>query len=120
MPAPPMTRELMIETLKIYESAGRNLADAARSASIPYTTFQSRFYKASQAFPDGIPHNYAPISGKWTYERLVGISEPSTRWIIGSDLHIWSVHMETEGIDCGLVIIISGMPVNLISKTQPR
>ena len=85
-----MSVELMIETLKIYESSGRNLYESAKSINIPYTTFQSRLYKAKEKFPDGIPEVNAPIVGKWTYIRLVSIVEPSTRWIVGSDLHVWS------------------------------
>ena len=85
-----MSVELMIETLKIYESSGRNIYESAKSINIPYTTFQSRLYKAKEKFPDGIPEVNAPIVGKWTYIRLVSIVEPSTRWIVGSDLHVWS------------------------------
>lgn len=90
MAAPQMSVELMIETLKIYESSGRNSYESAKSINIPYTTFQSRLYKAKKKFPDGIPEVNAPIVGKWTYTRLVSIVEPSTRWIVGSDLHVWS------------------------------
>ena len=90
MATPQMSVELMIETLKIYESSGRNLYESAKSINIPYTTFQSRLYKAKEKFPDGIPEVNAPIVGKWTYIRLVSIVEPSTRWIVGSDLHVWS------------------------------
>jgi len=90
MATPQMSVELMIETLKIYESSGRNLYESAKSINIPYTTFQSRLYKAKEKFPDGIPEVNAPIVGKWTYIRLVSIVEPSTRWIVGRDLHVWS------------------------------
>lgn len=84
-----MTDELLIDTLKIYEANSRNIIASAKSINVPVSTFGSRLIKAKARFPDGIPEKEFSQS-RWTYSRLVHMEAPATRWIIGSDLHVWS------------------------------
>jgi predicted phosphodiesterase len=87
MAAVPLSIEVMIETLRIWEENKRNAWASARSINIPSQTFQHRLMKAREKFPNGVPEQ---ISAKtWVYPRLVRKELPSTTWIIGSDLHIW-------------------------------
>ena len=87
MPTPSISTELMIETLRVYESCGNNISGAARSLNIPRNTFNSRLERARARFPNGSPD--ANINGRWTYPRIITKEVPNTRWVIGSDLHIW-------------------------------
>ena len=89
MPAPKHSQELIFETLKLYESSGKSCAVAARTLNIPRTTFVSRLNIALERYPDGISDAAHPQS-RWTYPRMVVVEAPSTRWIVGSDLHVWS------------------------------
>jgi len=87
MAALPLSIEIMIETLRIWEDNNRNAWAAARSINIPSQTFQHRLMKAKEKFPNGVPDKISAKS--WVYPRLVRKELPSTTWIIGSDLHIW-------------------------------
>jgi UDP-2,3-diacylglucosamine pyrophosphatase LpxH len=87
MAAQPLSLELLIETLRVYEENGNNCYAAARSINVPSQTFQHRLYRAKEHFPDGVPEN--GIHGRWSYPRMVTKEAPNTKWIIGSDLHIW-------------------------------
>jgi UDP-2,3-diacylglucosamine pyrophosphatase LpxH len=87
MAAAPLSIEVMIETLRLWEEHNQNGWAAARSINVPVQTFQHRLTKAKEKFPKGVP---TEIMGKtWVYKRLVRKDVPSSRWIIGSDIHIW-------------------------------
>ena len=88
MPTPPLSKEIMIETLRLWEENGRNANAASRSINISDKTFTHRLHKAQAEFPDGIPESIKAVR-KWVYPRMITKDVPSTTWIIGSDLHIW-------------------------------
>lgn len=87
MPTPPISIELMLETLRVYEDNNNNISAAARSINVPRNTFNSRLERALEFFPKGSPEQN--IVGRWTYPRLVFKEVPNTSWVIGSDIHIW-------------------------------
>jgi len=87
MPTPPISFELLLETLRVFESNNNNISAAARSLNIPRQTFEYRLNRAKEQFPSGSPEQN--INGRWTYPRIIMKDVPNTRWVIGSDLHIW-------------------------------
>ena len=87
MATAPLSIEIMIDTLRLWEEHKRNGWAAARAINISSTTFQHRLAKAKAKFPNGISDVISPK--QWVYERLVRKEIPSSRWIIGSDFHIW-------------------------------
>lgn len=87
MATAPLSVEVMIDTLRIWQDNGQNAYAAARAINISATTFQHRLNKAREKFPSGVP-DYVDAK-TWVYPRLVRKELPSTRWIIGSDFHIW-------------------------------
>lgn len=89
MPAKPLPDEVLIETLRMYEAAGFNVNGGSRLAGIPRKTFENRFASARIRFPNGISEKIKQ-QATWTYERMKVIEEPSSVWIIGSDLHVWT------------------------------
>ena len=89
MSAPKLPDEVLIETLRMYEAAGFSAKGGAALSAIPRRTFIGRLHNARERFPNGIPDEKKPKS-TWTYERLKFIDEPSSVWIIGSDLHVWT------------------------------
>ena len=88
MPTPPMSKELMVETLRVLAANGNSPTQAARSIGVNIKTFWARIDTAKKHFPDGIPEHFT--QGRWTYPRMITKDLPGTRWIIGSDLHVWS------------------------------
>jgi len=88
MPTPPLSKEIMIETLRLWEENGRNAVAASRTINISDKTFQHRLQKAQATFPDGIPESLK-LTKRWVYPRMITKDVPSSTWIIGSDLHIW-------------------------------
>jgi Calcineurin-like phosphoesterase len=90
MPTPKLSVEVLIETLKIYEANNRQLIIAAKSANIYPATFHHRVQEAFKKFPNGLDDvKEYPQTSAWTYPRLKVIEAPGTKWIIGSDLHVW-------------------------------
>jgi len=87
MATAPLSIEIMIDTLRLWEEHNRNGWAAARAINVSSTTFQHRLAKAKAKFPNGISDVISPK--QWVYERLVRKEIPSSRWIIGSDFHIW-------------------------------
>lgn len=83
MPTKRVSDRVLLETLKAYEAYNRNNNLAADSVGIPRTTFQHRLDLAQKAFPD-------LNTEKWLYPRMIHVNAPSTTWVIGSDIHIWS------------------------------
>lgn len=87
MPTKKLSDEVLYETLKIYEANNRRVVDAAKSLNISHPTLLHRIKLALARFPKGIEELKAP---SWTYPRLQIINKPNSRWIIGSDLHVWT------------------------------
>jgi len=89
MPNPKLSVEVMVDTIRLWELNGQSIAQAARSININPDTFGHRLEKAKQHFPNGLPRS-EHIQGRWTYPRMVRINAPNSRWIVGSDLHVWT------------------------------
>jgi len=87
MPTAPLSNELLIETLRLWEENNRNDASASRSCAVNVKTFAHRRRQAQLKYPDGIPD--MTINGRWNYPRMISKEVPGTLWIIASDLHIW-------------------------------
>jgi len=87
MPTQPISFELLLETLRVFEDCNNNVSAAARSLNIPRQTFDHRLGRAREQFPNGSPEKN--ITGRWTYPRIITKDVPNTQWVIGSDLHIW-------------------------------
>ena len=82
-----LSKEIMIETLRIYESCGKSVTAASRAANIPRKTFDDRLSRAFQEYPDGLPDK--ATVGQWMYPRMIPKDLPGTVWAVGSDIHIW-------------------------------
>jgi len=89
MPAKKLPDEVLIETMRMYEAAGFSIKGGARLSSLPRQTFEGRFNRAKERFPDGVPEE-KKTKVTWTYERMKVVDEPSSIWIVGSDLHVWT------------------------------
>ena len=87
MPAHPLSDEIMIETLRVYEQSGKNAHAAAKATGLPPNTFKARLERAQTKYPNGAPDK--PTVGQWMYPRMVAKEIPSSVWAIGSDIHIW-------------------------------
>jgi len=83
----PLSDDVLLDTLRVYEENNRNCYGAARLLGIPPQTFQNRLYRAKERFPQSKEER--PQSGRWAYPRMVSKEAPNTKWIIGSDFHIW-------------------------------
>jgi predicted phosphodiesterase len=86
MPTPKLPKEILYDTLRALESCGNNNDAAARQLGIHSKTMFHRVKLARIEFPNGIE---AEVPKRWTYPRVKNIEAPNTKWIIGSDLHIW-------------------------------
>ena len=90
MPTPKLSVEVLIETLKLYEAHDRKPSVAAKANNIPPNTFNHRMKMAFERFPNGLDDvKVEKTTSGWTYPRLKTIDAPGTKWIIGSDLHVW-------------------------------
>jgi hypothetical protein len=89
MANPKLSVEVMVDTLRLWELNNKSIAEAARQINVKPDTFGHRLYKAQEHFPNGLP-KAEHIQGRWTYPRMVHIAAPNSRWIIGSDLHVWT------------------------------
>ena len=69
-----LSKEIMIETLRIYEACGKSVTAASRAANIPRKTFDDRLSRAFQEYPDGLPDK--ATVGQWMLS-LIHISEPT-------------------------------------------
>jgi len=87
MPAHPLSDEIMIETLRVYEQSGKNAHAAAKATGLPPNTFKARLTRAQTKYPNGPPDK--PTVGQWMYPRMVAKEIPNSVWAIGSDIHIW-------------------------------
>lgn len=90
MGAKPLSDDILIETLRLYMACNKNAASAAAQCSISRETYISRLKVAQIKFPNW-EHKIESLQARpqWTFDRMVHISAPNTKWIIGSDLHIW-------------------------------
>ena len=89
MPNKKLSVDVMIETMRLFEMNNRSIAEAARQINVNPDTFNHRLKLARERFPNGLPEG-EDFRGRWTYPRMTAIQAPNTKWIIGSDLHIWS------------------------------
>jgi predicted phosphodiesterase len=87
MPAHPLSDEILIETLRIYEQSGKNAQAAARTTGLPSNTFKARLMRAQTRYPNGVPDK--PTTGQWMYPRMIAKEIPNSIWVIGSDIHVW-------------------------------
>ena len=88
MPTIPLSDETLIETHKMLLSSNNNIHDTARALKISPANIYHRIKKFQERFPNGLPENNVGAQ-QWTYPRMTHIHAPSTKWIIGSDLHVW-------------------------------
>jgi hypothetical protein len=87
MATPPLSAEILIDTLRLWEENKCVDAAAARSIGVNVKTFTHRRSQAQLRFPNGIPDQ--TINGRWAYPRMIAKNVPGTTWLIVSDLHIW-------------------------------
>jgi len=87
----PLSKELMLETIRQWNAAG-SISSAARLAQIPRTTFQNRFHQAEQQFPDLIktPKKHDGTFQPWTYPNTIIPETEIKTVLIGGDAHIWN------------------------------
>jgi PucR C-terminal helix-turn-helix domain len=83
-----LSADVLIDTLRIFELNNRNISEAARQINVNRTTFAHRLKTAQSLLSDDRPQIFD--AARWTYPRMISIDAPKTRWIIGSDLHVWS------------------------------
>ena len=83
-----LTPEVLLETLRIYEANARNIRATTKILGIAPHSIHHRLKAAKEIFPNGLPDEGVEL-GQWTYPRLISIKAPNTKWIIGSDFHIW-------------------------------
>lgn len=86
MPAKKLSPEVLHETLKVFEACNRDFNATAKQLNIARNSIYHRIEAAQIQFPNGIENSSLK---RWTYPRLKTIDAPNTRWIIGSDFHIW-------------------------------
>jgi len=89
MPTRPMDDQVLIETYKTLLATNHNYKEAANLLKISAPNVHNRMKKFDERFPKGLPEG-AEVASQWTYPRVKKINAPSTKWIIGSDLHVWS------------------------------
>ena len=90
MVAPKLSDEILIESLKLLEAHNNMPTVAAKSGNIPPSTFTHRIKLAFERFPKGLDDvKEIKRTSEWTYPRMKMIDAPGTKWIIGSDLHVW-------------------------------
>ena len=89
MPTKPLTDEVLIETYKTIESQQGNIHAAAAILKVTPQNLHNRIKRFKERFPNGLTENALTAQG-WTYPRIIKINAPSTKWIIGSDLHVWA------------------------------
>lgn len=90
MPARTVADDILIETLRTYEICNNNATTASAYMKVNRSTFISRLHTAKIRFPkweQGLSV-LKPLP-KWSIERMIHIDAPNTKWIVGSDLHIW-------------------------------
>lgn len=85
----PLSDETLIETYKTLQAENGNLYSAAAILKVSPSAMHHRMHKFRAKFPNGIDEKVLTAQG-WTYPRCIKIDAPSTKWIIGSDLHVWS------------------------------
>lgn len=86
----PLTNEDLLNTLKLYEAAGRVSTIAAKSCDMSVSTFRHRLRLAQIRFPGGLNQAESAIPKiSWTYPKMVNINHPNSTWVIGSDAHFW-------------------------------
>jgi hypothetical protein len=86
MPAKKISPEVLQETLRVFESCNREISVAASQLNIARNSMYHRLEQAKALFPSGLPG--IPMK-KWTYPRMKSIDAPNTKWIVGSDFHVW-------------------------------
>lgn len=84
-----LPKEVLYNTLKVYEACAGDLSVAAAQLGIQRHTMYTRIERAKEVFPKGLNENSLK---SWTYPRMKSIEAPSTKWIIGSDFHVWDEH----------------------------
>lgn len=89
MPTKPLSDAELVETYKILQSCNGNIPEAARILKIMPQTIHHRMHRFRARFPNGIGEKEV-VAETWTYPRSIKIDAPSTRWIVGSDLHVWT------------------------------
>jgi predicted phosphodiesterase len=85
----PLSRELAIETMRIYNTYNRNLGMCMRMTKIPRTTMQSRLRTIKVQFPDLYQNDNSDHRIKWTYPQQEQVEFSDGVVLIGSDAHIW-------------------------------
>jgi Calcineurin-like phosphoesterase len=81
-----ISNEILIDTMRAVEIANGSTLTASRNTGISRQTIESRIAMFHKRFPMGLKDDLIP---RWTYPRMKTIAAPNTRWIIGSDFHIW-------------------------------
>jgi len=88
-----LSLDIIVETLKFYENAERKVNVAAKMSGVPISTYKGRLATSLLKFPEGLSqalsHSTNQERSTWTYPRIKYIEAPKTKWIIGSDLHVW-------------------------------
>ena len=85
----PLSDQVLIETHKTLIVSNHNYHEAARILKVSPQNLYNRLKRFQERFPNGLPEGEA-TANQWTYPRIKKINAPSSRWIIGSDLHVWS------------------------------
>ena len=84
-----LTPDVLFETQKVYEACGHSKVNAGKVLGVSATTVLHRLQEIKIRFPNGITEKMLEEGPQWTYPREIKINAKNTRWIIGSDLHLW-------------------------------
>lgn len=85
----PLSDQTLIDTHKLLQAYNGNIHRAAADLKVSTSSIHHRMNKFRERFPNGVDEGAFSAQG-WTYPRCIKINAPNTKWIIGSDLHVWS------------------------------